>query len=209
MEIELRPGCQHSQKDFIPFLHRVIKKARKLTSKKIIVRLDSGHDDIETRVELSGDRKISYIVKWNPRKVDCSYWQAKAFAEGKVTSPREGKRVAVFTVYERQEHDGKTYQFRRVIRVTERTIDKGGQRLLVPDIEVEGWWTNLSLPEEKVIRLYRDHATSEQFHSEFKTDLDLERLLSVWEIRHQLAGDDFGNPSVQHFTVCRADRVAG
>ena len=74
-----------------------------------------------------------------------------------------------------------------MIRVTERTIDKGGQRLLVPDIEVEGWWTNLSLPEEKVIRLYRDHATSEQFHSEFKTDLDLERLLSVWEIRHQLA----------------------
>jgi hypothetical protein len=27
-----------------------------------------------------------------------------------------------------------------------------------------------------VIELYRQHATSEQFHSEFKTDLDLERL---------------------------------
>ena len=26
--------------------------------------------------------------------------------------------------------------------------------------------------------LYSDHATSEQFHSEFKTDLDLERLPS-------------------------------
>ncbi|MDX9835617.1 MAG: transposase [Desulfobulbus sp.] len=31
---------------------------------------------------------------------------------------------------------------------------------------------------EQVIALYRDHATSEQFHSEFKTDLDLERLPS-------------------------------
>lgn len=178
MEIELRPGCQHSQKNFIPFLHRVIKKARKLTSKKILARLDSGHDAIETRVALSGDRKMSYIVKWNHRKVDRNYWQAKAFAEGKVNSPREGKRVALFTVYERQEHEGQTYQFRRVMRVTERTIDKGGQRLLTPDIEVEGWWTNLSLPEEKIIQLYRDHATSEQFHSEFKTDLDLERLPS-------------------------------
>ena len=29
-----------------------------------------------------------------------------------------------------------------------------------------------------VIALYREHATSEQFHSEFKTDLDLERLPS-------------------------------
>jgi hypothetical protein len=27
-----------------------------------------------------------------------------------------------------------------------------------------------------VIELYRDHGTSEQFHSEIKTDLDLERL---------------------------------
>lgn len=178
MEIELRPGCQHSQKNFIPFLRRVIKKARKLTRKKILARLDSGHDAIETRAALSGDRKMSYIVKWNPRKVDRSYWQAKAFAEGKVSSPREGKRIALFTVYEQQEYEGQTYQFRRVMRVTERTIDKGGQRLLVPDIEVEGWWTNLALPEEKIIRLYRDHATSEQFHSEFKTDLDLERLPS-------------------------------
>jgi hypothetical protein len=178
MEIELRPGCQHSQKEFIPFLRRVIKKVRKLTKKKILTRLDSAHDALDTRVALSGDRSVSYIIKWNPRKVDLSYWHAKAFAEGKVSTPREGKRIAVFTIQERQEHEGKTYQFSRVMRVTERTIDKGGQLLLAPDVEVEGWWTNLSLPEDQIIKLYRDHATSEQFHSEFKTDLDLERLPS-------------------------------
>ena len=33
-------------------------------------------------------------------------------------------------------------------------------------------------PDEKVIALYCDHATCEQFHSEFKTDLDIERLPS-------------------------------
>lgn len=32
--------------------------------------------------------------------------------------------------------------------------------------------------EQQVKALYSDHATSEQFHSEFKTDLDLERLTS-------------------------------
>jgi len=178
LEIELRPGCQHSQNEFIPFLQRVITKARKLTKKKILVRLDSAHDALETRVAMTGDRTLSYIVKWNPRKTDVKHWHAKAFAEGKVSKPRDGKRIAVLTVQERQEHDDKSYTFSRVMRVTERTITKTGQRLLLPEIEVEGWWTNLVLPEEQIIQLYKDHGASEQFHSEFKTDLDLERLPS-------------------------------
>lgn len=64
------------------------------------------------------------------------------------------------------------------MRVIERRIDKQGQTLLVPSIEIEGWWTSLDLPEEEIIRLYADHGTSEQYHSEFKTDLDIERLPS-------------------------------
>ena len=43
---------------------------------------------------------------------------------------------------------------------------------------MEGGWTSLELADAKVIRLYEEHATREQFHSEFKTDLDLERLPS-------------------------------
>jgi len=49
--------------------------------------------------------------------------------------------------------------------------------LLIPDIEVEGWWTSLSRPKE-AISLYKGRGKSEQFHSEIKTDLDLERLPS-------------------------------
>jgi hypothetical protein len=62
--------------------------------------------------------------------------------------------------------------------LTERSIDKKGQQLLTPQIELEGWWTSLTVSEEDVIQLYADHGTSEQFHSEFKTDLDIERLPS-------------------------------
>jgi hypothetical protein len=62
--------------------------------------------------------------------------------------------------------------------VIERTIDKKGQHLLEPAIEIEGWWTSLTEAPEKVIERYRDHGTHEQFHSEIKTDLDLERLPS-------------------------------
>ena len=69
---------------------------------------------------------------------------------------------------------------RRVYRLTERTIDKHGHALLLPEYVLEGLKT--TLPErlncEEVIALYCDHASHEQFHSEFKSDMDLERLPS-------------------------------
>jgi hypothetical protein len=100
------------------------------------------------------------------------------FAEGPVKTPRTGKRVCTIVVEECREIRETTYTFKRIVRVTERTIDKNGQFLLAPDITLEGWWTDLAMAAEDVIELYRQHATSEQFHSEFKTDLDLERLPS-------------------------------
>ena len=69
---------------------------------------------------------------------------------------------------------------RRVYRLTERTIDKRGNALLLPDYVLEGWTTTLpaKFTPAEIIALYCDHATHEQFHSEFKTDMDLERLPS-------------------------------
>jgi hypothetical protein len=178
LELELREGKQHGQDQFIPFLGRVLEKARLLTSKKILVRLDSAHDALDTRVAMAGKKRVSYIIKWNPRREAQTKWATKIFKEGSVTSPREGKRVGLLTVPIQQIHEGKTYRFKRVMRAVERTIDTKGQLLLFPEIELEGWWTTLDLPPGEVIRLYEDHGTSEQFHSEIKSDMDLERLPS-------------------------------
>ena len=38
--------------------------------------------------------------------------------------------------------------------------------------------SNLELPPDQVIEFYHQHGTCEQFHSEIKTDMDLERLPS-------------------------------
>jgi hypothetical protein len=159
-------------------MERVLKKARTLTGKKLLVRLDSAHDAIETRVLLRNAKKVSFIIKWNPRREDTGELCQRAFSEGNVTEPRPGKRVALLTVRKPQEYEGETYVFTKVIKVTERTVNKHGQILLLPEVTVEGWWTNMEFTEEKVISLYKNHALSEQFHSEFKTDLDLERLPS-------------------------------
>jgi len=77
--------------------------------------------------------------------------------------------------------------------------------LLLPDYVLEGWTTTLSshLDAAKVIALYCDHATHEQFHSEFKTDRDLERL-PLQRISHEGCGSThmiwlglFKNPGIE------------
>jgi len=46
------------------------------------------------------------------------------------------------------------------------------------DIEANTWWTSLKFSAKEQIALSHAHGTSEQYHSEIKTDLDLERLPS-------------------------------
>mgnify|MGYP001767728485 FL=1 len=178
LEVELRPGSQHSQNGFVGFVKRVIAEAKELIKQPILLRADAGNDAIETLVALEDTEKTNYIVKWNPRRSDVIAWRDKVFASGKVKTPRAGKRMCTIVVEECQEIEGKKYIFRRIVRVIERTIDPNGQFLVAPEITLEGWWSDLAMEPEDIIELYRQHATSEQFHSEFKTDLDLERLPS-------------------------------
>ena len=177
---DLRPGKNHSQNGFLELFREALTKARRLTPLPLLGRLDSAHDSVENRIEFA-DQNFDHILKWNPRRVNLQDWLGYAQALGHWADweyPRPGKRIATFTVYIEHVHDGRYYPFRRVMRVIERTIDKRGNPLLRPEIEVEGWWTSLDLADHHIIALYEDHGTSEQYHSEFKTDLDLERLPS-------------------------------
>lgn len=179
---ELREGRQHCQYEFQYTLERAIPAALRLTEAALLVRLDGGHDAKDTRLWLGqyGPR-VDYILKWNPRQQDPSAWLALAEQQGVWHSSREGKRVALLSVTESYTHQDRTFTCRRVMRITERTVTAAGQSLLMPDIEIEGWWTSLAqdaYPDGQIIALYQDHATAEQFHSEFKTDLDIERLPS-------------------------------
>ena len=178
--LELRPGSQHSQAEIGHFLERVLPRARRLSRHPLLGRLDAGNDAAETRA-IFADGGDDFIIKWNPRRQDLVAWRERAEKEATWTSPRDGKRVGTFSQTIEEEFRGKTRAFRRVVRVTVRDIDRHGHKLLVPDIALEGWWTSLPealVDEEQVIGLYRAHGTSEQFHSEFKTDLDIERLPS-------------------------------
>jgi hypothetical protein len=161
-------------------IERAHNTARALTALPLLWRLDSLHDSVQNRVELF-DQEDDFIIKWNKRKESPHNWLKYAKDIGHLCvwkKARPGKYIGLFTVYVEQTYRGKSYTFRRVMRVTEETISSDGQVLLVPEVEVEGWWTTLELPDSEVIALYGEHGTSEQYHSEFKTDMDLERLPS-------------------------------
>lgn len=179
INMELREGSEHCQKNTDIFLRDAILYAKGLTSQPLLVRLDSGNDSVDNmRVCYAEETSSDFIIKRNLRNEKLSFWKAIAQRDEnyKPEEPRDGKKVYTGSVYWDIKELGR--KVRIVYKVIERTITATGQILLVPELEVQTWWTSLDLSEEEIISLYEAHGTCEQFHSEIKTDMDLERLPS-------------------------------
>jgi hypothetical protein len=186
--LELRAGTWHSAFETEYFYERAFPKVKRLVSaiQAVLMVEDSGFDSArllfakaeERDAWAAEGRVLEFICKWNPRKQDKAAWVARAEEAGAFKEVRPGKRVGWLDLTVERAWQKHKRNFRLIVAVTERTIDKKGQHLLVPEIELEGWWTSLTLPIEEVIAHYRYHGTHEQFHSEIKSDLDLERLPS-------------------------------
>ena len=173
VNLALREGRQHCQKGTAEFLKESIGLARGIVQAPLLVRMDAGNDSADN-IRVCRKEKADWIVARNLRNEKVDEWLETAWAFGEVDSPREGKTVLTGETH--MVCDGRLE--RVVFRVTERTTSADGQLLLFPDMEVRTWWTSLKCPAAEVISLYHAHATSEQFHSELKTDLALERLPS-------------------------------
>lgn len=174
LELALRPGVQHSALETELNLERVLSMAAKLTPLPLVFRADSGLCSIKILQEVCNQavalsREIALIIKWNPRKAPVEAIDARQVAD-----------TNTMWCHQREGVGTQANPARRVFRLIERTIDKHGNPLLLPDYELEGWTTTLpqKFTMQDIIDLYKDHATHEQLHSEFKTDMDLERLPS-------------------------------
>jgi hypothetical protein len=194
--LELRDGTQHSAKESEYTLERVIPRALALTVSRILLRWDSGFDSERMFVAAfeHGAGRVDVLGKWtersegvaakrpSPRSFDVEGCAAEKRADPDTAwiVPREGKRVTTWETKGRTLTlaGGQTLTLRRILRLTERTIKADGTLQLLPEVTIDGWETSLDAPVDTVIALYADHGTHEQFHSEFKTDLDLERLPS-------------------------------
>ena len=188
LELALRPGVQHSAAESQYNFERALPMAASLVASALLVRADSGFCSLKLMQEISAQggalkREIAFIIKWNPRRAPVETIANELCNDTNMhwTIQRPGKRECIWQ--ESLDLAGvgsESNPARRVYRLIERTIDKHGVVLLLPEYVLEGWTT--TLPERfsanDIIALYCDHATHEQFHSEFKTDMDLERLPS-------------------------------
>ncbi len=63
-------------------------------------------------------------------------------------------------------------------KIAGRNRNKFYQLLLILETEVETCCTSFGVFDEKVIEMYHNHAICEQYHSELKSDMNVERLFS-------------------------------
>jgi hypothetical protein len=186
LESDLRPCLQYSASETDFNLEPVVPVAQRLsaqgTKAPILVRMDSGFDAVRLLREIEACNRpvlgqVDWLIKWKARSTGLAALAAQLDAEPATRWEQAcaGKRVT--TWQQPLQVRGIVRSLRRVLRLIERTIDKPGQALLVPELTLEGWTTSLpgTLDAQAIIGLYADHGTHEQFHSEFKTDLDLTR----------------------------------
>ena len=180
INFELREGKQYCQNGTVAFLQETIKLCKKLTDKPLLIRLDSGNDSIDN-VAVLIQEGCYFIIKRNLRRESKEEWfnMAKQHCQN-VTTPREGKTIYIGSDWKTvtSKQFKQEFTLRAGYEITERTINKYGQFMFPTDIEVETWWTNLGETDREIIRLYHAHGECEQYHSEIKTDMDIERLPS-------------------------------
>ena len=180
---ELREGKQHCQKNTPKFMRETLAVCHQLTDNPLLIRMDAGNDAAENVGTLLEDGSW-FVIKRNLRHESKQEWLEHVKGCCRDTRhPREGKTVYVGSSWKNVSYttdvgEKKTICLRVVYEVIERTIDKNGQILLVPDMEVNTWWTNLDWTDDEIIGAYHAHGESEQYHSELKTDMDVERLPS-------------------------------
>lgn len=176
---ELRPGSQHSEKGAVEFLKRCvgILAAAGYEAEKLLVRVDSGHDSSDF-VKALCELGVKFIVKRNPRVESHEQLLDSIRGYEEPECPRPGKTVFRGIRSDRTPADFPDYKGFMAVECTVRTSQADGQELLIPEVEADSWWTNLPCEVRECVRLYHDHGTSEQFHSELKSDMGIELLPS-------------------------------
>ena len=201
---EFREGTQHSQKGAPAFIANQIRRLKSLGVDRVLVRLDSGFDAAETMLRIRGE-EADFIIAVNPRGEDKNIWlnQARALPRSawiRLKGVRNLRVAYVERMETRHDQNGNEIQVRRIVRLkkflcravppkpkrkrngkAQKMANETQPALVKPwrDFEVgSSWSTQLDLPAPEIARLYEDHGTSEQYHSEMKSELDLERLPS-------------------------------
>lgn len=172
----LRPGSTHSfGPGTLKFVTDSLDNAGKMVKDKLLFVADGGFDSKDLLCLLDDRDNTDFIIKHNLRRESKTRWLQDAKEHGRVVNVTDEKTVYQGSLY--REVEGFDDPVRMVFEVTE-IKSRDGQLFLTPEVIVFSAWTSLDAPAEKVLRAYRQRGTSEQYHAEFKSELDIERLPS-------------------------------
>jgi hypothetical protein len=174
---ELRYGAAHSNCEGTDkYLAETISLTKHLSKHPIFTIMDSGNDDKKLIAEFYKSN-TEFIVKRNLRRESRTKYVEFALANHELTICDEEKGVK--TYYVRWTHKVESLEVPIAVVVREFIMEyKTKQPYLIPNYEVDVYWSSLNMSAYAVEQQYHKHGTSEQYHSEFKSDLDMERLPS-------------------------------
>jgi len=174
---ELRNGDAHSNcAGTDRYFTDTINYARQLGSYPLLAIMDSGNDDKKLVTQFI-EQDTEFIIKRNLRREPVEKYINYAIDNHEFK--RVDKKTGSTIYYARWEHQVGVRIIPIAVVVTEKTMDyKTQQPCLIPQYDVEVYWNSLNLRADIVEEQYHKHGTSEQYHSEFKSDLDMERLPS-------------------------------
>lgn len=173
---KLRQGSAHTfAAGTMDFIEQSLDCTGQLINDPVLLVADSGFDSRELIGLLAERDSTGFIIKHNLRKESKAQWLADAKRHGRIVKRTADKVVYRGSLYRPVE--GIEAPVRMVFEVTE-IKSKDGQLLWTPEVIVFSAWTSLDAAEEDVLKAYRQRGTSEQYHAEFKSELDIERLPS-------------------------------
>lgn len=160
------------------FILESLDLADRMSEERKLLVMDCGFDSknmLKTLVDRPG---TDFIIKHNRRRESLKDWQDLASKEGTlvVDDKKKGYKIYHGSTYRELEGSG---QVVRLVYEVKEISKKKGQLLLAPLVKVFSVWTSLEgFSDGEILKLYRVRGTSEQFHSEFKSEMDMERLPS-------------------------------
>ena len=174
---ELRNGDAHSNcAGTDKYFTETIELAKQLGSYPLLAIMDSGNDDSKLVLQFIS-QGTEFIIKRNLRRE--SQEQYINYAKDNYETKINHEKAGITIYYARWERQVGGRIIPIAVVVTEKTKEKKTNQLsLMPLYDVEVYWNSLNLYADIVEEQYHQHGTSEQYHSEFKSDLDLERLPS-------------------------------
>ena len=173
---QLNPGNTsfHGQ-DTIEFVNQSLDLADKMSLTKKLLVTDCGLEDQQFLEVLLARENTDCIIKHNKRRESSMKWLEVAKTQGRMVREDKAKGYRIYQGSTYRQLKSSNKKLRLVFEVRE-IFKKNGRNLLIPEVKLFSVWTSIEcFSEQEILRLYRLRGTSEQYHAEFKSEMNMER----------------------------------